>query len=270
MSERGQPWRPRMVVSDLDGTLLRSDLSVSDETRATIAKVVASGCPFVLATGRPSRWLSMVTEEIDHRGIAVCANGAELVDLAADEVCWSRPLDPGLLGWLTGAIRRVLPEAAFAVEHGNAFRHEAAYRPRGGAGFPVVSAAELPHLVDAPAVKLLVRAEGLSPDEMASYVVPAVANRAVVTHSSLGGLLEISAPGVTKATGLVWLAAKLGIVAADVLVFGDMPNDLSMFAWAGRAVAVAGAHPDVLAQADDLTGTNDEDGVAGYLSRLGW
>ena len=91
---------------------------------------------------------------------------------------------------------------------------------------------------------------------------------ATVTQAGLG-YVEICPPRVDKGTGLAVVAGALGIDPADVLVFGDMPNDLPMFAWAGYGrVAVAGAHPDVLAAADEITLANDDDGVAVYLSRL--
>jgi hydroxymethylpyrimidine pyrophosphatase-like HAD family hydrolase len=64
------------------------------------------------------------------------------------------------------------------------------------------------------------------------------------------------------------VADLLGIDPGDVLVFGDMPNDLPMFEWAGYRVAVTGAHPDLLALADEVTTSNDEDGVAAFLDRL--
>jgi hypothetical protein len=90
----------------------------------------------------------------------------------------------------------------------------------------------------------------------------------VTSSSTTEALLEISAPGVTKATALAGLAARHGISAEEVVAFGDMPNDLPMLDWAGRAVAVANAHPDVLALADEVTASNDEDGVALVLERL--
>ena len=88
-----------------------------------------------------------------------------------------------------------------------------------------------------------------------------------ITHSSLDGLVEISAAGITKASGLAILAEKHGVAAADVVAFGDMPNDLPMLAWAGCSVAMGNAHDDVLAVADEVTSTNDEDGVAQVLER---
>ena len=80
--------------------------------------------------------------------------------------------------------------------------------------------------------------------------------------------LEISAPGITKASGLALVCAELGIEPADVAAFGDMPNDLPMLGWAGRGVAVANAHPDVLAAADAVTASNVDDGVAAHLEHL--
>jgi hydroxymethylpyrimidine pyrophosphatase-like HAD family hydrolase len=90
---------------------------------------------------------------------------------------------------------------------------------------------------------------------------------AVVTRSGLE-LLEISAAGVTKASALRQLCDDLGIGAAEVVALGDMVNDLPMLRWAGRAVAVANAHPDVLAAADEVIGGNADEGVAAYVERL--
>lgn len=69
---------------------------------------------------------------------------------------------------------------------------------------------------------------------------------------------------MTKAFAL----ASLGIPAAETVAFGDMPNDVPMLEWAGHGVAVANAHPDALAAADEVTASNDEDGVALVLERL--
>jgi hydroxymethylpyrimidine pyrophosphatase-like HAD family hydrolase len=88
-----------------------------------------------------------------------------------------------------------------------------------------------------------------------------------VTHSSSSGLVEMSAAGITKATGLALLAAEYGVQPADVVAFGDMPNDVPMLTWAGRGVAVANAHAEARDAADELTLSNVDDGVAVYLER---
>jgi len=123
------------------------------------------------------------------------------------------------------------------------------------------------HLLSADVVKLLARHEELGSDELLSLAKSAVPEGAELTHSSSDGLLEISAAGVSKASGLATVCAELGVAADDVVAFGDMPNDLPMLAWAGTGVAVANAHPEVLAAADEVTASNDDDGVAAYLSR---
>jgi hydroxymethylpyrimidine pyrophosphatase-like HAD family hydrolase len=117
-------------------------------------------------------------------------------------------------------------------------------------------------------VKLLARSGGHDPDSFAELVSESLAGLAETTHSSSSGLVEISAAGVTKAAGLAWLCEREGYSAEQVIAFGDMPNDLPMLAWVGRSVAVGNAHPAVRAIADEVTLTNDEDGVAAYLENL--
>ena len=108
-----------------------------------------------------------------------------------------------------------------------------------------------------------------SADELLAYARELVPPDGVTVTQAGLGYIEICPPGVNKATGLAVVAAELGVDPHDVLVFGDMPNDLPMFSWAGFGrVAVANAHPEVLAAADDVTGSNDTEGVAMYLDRL--
>jgi hydroxymethylpyrimidine pyrophosphatase-like HAD family hydrolase len=124
-------------------------------------------------------------------------------------------------------------------------------------------------VMNAPISKLLARVEGLNSDAMLARALAVVDDGvATMTHSSIDGLLEISAYGVTKATTLAEVIASRGFAAADVVAFGDMPNDAAMLAWAGHGVAVANAHPDVLAVVNEVTASNDDDGVAQILERL--
>ena len=108
----------------------------------------------------------------------------------------------------------------------------------------------------------------MTSDELLDAAREIVGDQATLTHSSsgLGGaLLEISAPGVSKATTLELLCEQRGLTFEDVLAFGDMPNDLPLLSWAGSGWAMANAHPDVLAAVDDVTTINDDDGVARVL-----
>jgi Cof subfamily protein (haloacid dehalogenase superfamily) len=264
-------WRPKLIVSDLDGTLLGHDETISDTTLAELHRWADGGVPLVIATGRPPRWMLGVRERLGG-GLAICCNGAVLLDLGGFTVLAEDPLAPEVLRAITGELRRRQPGTWFAVEYGDQFRHEPIYRPRWDVDAPGVAEATLEEMVTQPVAKLLARHEDLPRDEFVALVAEVVGDTATVTNSSSDALAEISARGVTKATGLARVAAERGVVAADVVYFGDMPNDLAAFDWVreggGRAVAMANAHPDVLAAATDVTDTNDADGVAAFLASL--
>jgi Cof subfamily protein (haloacid dehalogenase superfamily) len=264
-------WRPRLIASDMDGTLLRWDDTVSDATVAELERWRDGGVPVVLATGRPPRWMYRIRDVLRH-GTAVCCNGAVILDLESFDVLAEEPVHPDVLRSVTAELRRRQPDTWFAVEYGLEFRHEPIYRPRWDVDAPGVAEATLEEMVAQPVAKLLARHERLSRDEFVALVEEVVEGRATVTHSSSDALAEISAAGVTKASGLARIAARHGVGPEDVVVFGDMPNDIAAFEWVrdggGRAVAMAHAHPDLLAVATDVTGSNEDDGVAAFLAAL--
>jgi Cof subfamily protein (haloacid dehalogenase superfamily) len=257
---------PRLVATDLDGTLLHSDGTVSPRTRAVIARVEAAGVPFVLATGRPPRWMAQVVEQTGHRGIALCANGALVYDLHTERVVEARLITQEDALEVVHALRRAVPGVAFAVESAEArFGHEPAYRPRWDMDDKDVLPVE--ELTARGIAKLLVRHEEMTGAELHQAASEALGPLVETTWSSDDGLLEVGVGGVTKATALAGIASQLGVEAEEVVAFGDMPNDIAMLSWAGRGVAVAGAHPDVVAVADEVTASNEDDGVAEVLSR---
>jgi Cof subfamily protein (haloacid dehalogenase superfamily) len=264
-------WRPRLIASDMDGTLLHWDETVSPATVTELDRWRAEGVPFVLATGRPPRWMRDIREVIGW-GTAVCCNGAVLLDLERFEVLDENLLQPDVLAEISTELRHRQPDTWFAVEYGMEFRHEPVYRPRWDIDAPGVAPATLDEMVQAPVAKLLARHEHLARDHFVALVEDVVGDRATVTNSSSEALAEISAAGVTKASGLAKIAARHGVGPEDVVVFGDMPNDIAAFEWVrdggGRAVAMEHAHPDLLAVATDVTGTNDDDGVAAFLAAL--
>lgn len=258
---------PRLVGCDLDGTLLRSDGTISARSVAAVARTEEAAVPFVIVTGRPPRWLPEIADALGHRGLAVCANGALVYNLHTEQVVREDLLDVDALRAVVDAVAAELPDAAFAVEYGDSFFHDRRYLPRWDGDNPNVTVVEPTVLLQRPAAKLLVRHPHLDADQLLLAARTVVGARATLTHSSLDGLLEISAVGVTKASGLAALAQARGIDPSDVVAFGDMPNDLPMLAWAGRSYAVANAHPDVLAVADEVIESNDHDAVARTLER---
>lgn len=259
--------RIRLIATDLDGTLLRSDGSVSTRTTQVLRRAAAAGVAVVPATARPLRWLDGY-EFAAGLSYAVFANGAVVYDVAAAAVIVRHQLPPGTLAGLCRRIGAAVPEALFAVEtdDGLAMRHEPDYPLRSDLGQPGVAPAAMADLIARPAAKLLVKAPGVEPDRLVTQVVAAAGTDAQVSVSASYGLAELAAPGVSKATGVAVVAARLGVAAEEVVAFGDMPNDLPMLSWAGRAVAVANAHPEVLAVAHEVTASNDDDGVAEWLA----
>jgi hydroxymethylpyrimidine pyrophosphatase-like HAD family hydrolase len=209
-----------------------------------------------------------VVEETGHRGVAVCANGALVYDLHAERVVERFLLEPAVALVVVEVLRTVLPAAVFAVERHESYAHEQRYRMRwSSAEVEVVATVE--ELLVEPVAKLLVRDETSTGDEMLVTARDVLGDLASVTHSNADDcLLEVAAPGVTKASTLARVAAEHGVDSDGVLAFGDQPNDLPMLLWAGIGYAVADAHPDVLAAVPLRTAAADDDGVAAVLERL--
>jgi Cof subfamily protein (haloacid dehalogenase superfamily) len=261
--------RPRVVATDLDGTVVRSDGTISLRTRAALVAARDAGALLAIVTGRPPRWLGGIAEATGHDGIAICANGALVYDLRSERVIGARPLDADVVRTLITGLRAAVPGVAFAVERVDGqFAHELDYHPRWVPEDSTI-VGDLEPVLDVPISKLLGRVEGVSSDDLLAMARAVIGEGvATLTHSSIDGLLEVMAYGVTKATTLEQVIGERGLEASDVVAFGDMPNDLEMLAWAGLGVAVANAHPDVLAVADEVTLSNDDDGVAIVLERL--
>lgn len=251
-----------LVATDLDGTIVRADGSVSARVVAALGAVLDLGVPWVFVTGRPPRWMHEVARATAHHGIAICANGALVYDLHDEVVVERFEIAAELARETVRRLRKVMPAAVFAVEDGTGFAHEAAYRPRWEQPDLVVPAT-VEELLVTPVAKLLVRDESSTGDAMLALAADAVGDLVTVTHSNpVDCLLEISAPGVSKATTLARLAAEHGVDASGVLAFGDQPNDLAMLRWAGMAYAMGGGHPDVLAAVAAHAPSVEDDGVA--------
>lgn len=259
--------RPRLVATDLDGTIVAADGAVSDRTVAALRAVEGLGVPVVFVTGRPARWMADVAQQTGHTGLAICANGAVLYDLHAERIVGHDPIPVEVGLEVARRLREAMPEIAFAVETLDGFGHEPHYVSRWDAG-EARAVAPIESLYTAPALKLLARHEAMGPDDLLAAAQVVLGDLVELTHSSTTALLEISAAGVSKATALARFAAEREIDARDVVAFGDMPNDLPMLAWAGRAYAVAGGHPDVLAAVERVVAPPEDDGVARELERL--
>jgi Cof subfamily protein (haloacid dehalogenase superfamily) len=257
--------RPRLVATDLDGTLVRSDGSVSDYTREVLLEVERQGVPVVFVTGRPLRWARDVFDHVGSHGLAVISNGAAVWDVAADTARLERPISTEAGREFARLLREAVPGTSYAVETRAGIELEPEFMER----YPVPDAARRDHvdvLLDQGAWKILARHEELGPQEFWDLAEDATGGRLTITWSSSTTLLEISAAQVTKASTLAMVCADLGIGPDEVIAFGDMPNDIPMLSWAGRSWAMADAHPSVVEVADEVAPGHEEDGVARVLA----
>jgi Cof subfamily protein (haloacid dehalogenase superfamily) len=257
----------KLVATDLDGTLLHTDGTVTERTRAALTAVESLGVTVVFVTGRPVRWMEPLWEHVGDHGLAVCSNGGIVYDVHGREVAQARTI-PAQTGLEVGRlIREAEPGVAFAVERTDGFGKEPDYLTRG----PVPADVQIgpyEQLMTGEVVKVLARHEDRDPEAFWADVEEHVGHLVTTTWSSTSALVEISGHGVTKASTLELLCAERGVAAEEVVAFGDMPNDLPMLAWAGTSYAMAGGHRSVRELADDLAPSNDEDGVAVVLERL--
>lgn len=258
----------RLVATDLDGTLLRRDGTISLRTRALLASLIAQDIPVVMVSARPPRDLRPIADYLGIEGIAIASNGALVVELATGSIVDHWPLSPEVATRLVIELRRALPDAYFGVESGLRAGWESGYLAiRGRAPEPEAWIDDALTLCATPVYKLKMRHPTLSADEMLALGREIAGDDAVATHSG-ARLLEMSAVGVDKASALAALCARLDIAPSSVAAFGDMPNDIQMLRWAGYGVAVANAHSEVLSVADAVTTSNEDDGIAVALDAL--
>jgi Cof subfamily protein (haloacid dehalogenase superfamily) len=260
----------RLVASDLDGTIVRPDGSISERTVAALAACQERGVDVLFVTGRPPRWMPPIADATGHRGVAVCGNGAVVYDLGSQEIIATRALTPEAVLAVGTALREVLPHAVLALETTSGYRRELAFRPHHEVA-QAAMAADLPELLaDRPLVlKVLCRVEGMRADPILAAARIALAGIAEPVHSSSeASFIEISALGVSKASTLAALAEERQVLPADVVAFGDMPNDVPMLRWAGAGYAMADGHAEAIAAADAVAPPCSQDGVAQVLETL--
>jgi Cof subfamily protein (haloacid dehalogenase superfamily) len=265
-----KPGLPKLIATDLDGTLVRSDDTVSAYTHEVLERVRAAGIRIVGATGRGPRLASLTRADIRVADFLVLAQGGWVLDQNESNYLLRSRLSGPAVAEVLLALEAEVGRLSVMVE---ALDHDDAplwgdYDPTWRYPVALEQRTRAECLVD-EMIKAFVRSFDYHVDELlavARRIVPP--HVASVTQAGLD-YVEICPPNVDKGTGLAVVAEAVGVDPADVLVFGDMPNDLPMFAWAGWGrVAVANAHPELLAVADEVTLTNDEDGVAVYLDAL--
>jgi hypothetical protein len=259
----------RLVASDIDGTILGHDGKISDRTVRAFHACREAGVELVFVTGRPPRWLHPLEEQLGHTGTVICSNGAVVWDLEADKVVSAQTMAIEDIFEIRRIIKKLRPAALFAAETLTGFHLEPGFIQNASSELlSEFTPAPLDSTLTAEdaVVKFLAIVREGTADEFLAEVAPAVGNLASVTHSApTVAMLELAVPGINKAVTLAGYAASLGIDAADVVAFGDMPNDIEMLRWAGHGYAMASGHPEAIRAAGQQAPHFDDDGVAQIL-----
>ncbi|MFJ6510775.1 HAD family hydrolase [Streptomyces sp. NPDC091406] len=262
-----------LVATDLDGTLLRPDNTVSARSRAALALAAAAGARHLIVTGRPVPGIRALLADLAYTGLVVCGQGTQLYEAEGEggngRLLWSVALDREAADTALGKIEAEVGAVFAAVDQDGVdgvTLIEAGYRMPNPT-LPARRVTSREALWERPVIKVLVRHPELGDDALAAVARGAVGDLATVTMAG-PGTVELAPRGVDKGTGLAAAAELLDIGAGRTVAFGDMPNDLPMFAGSGHRVAMGNAHPELRAAADEVTLSNAEDGVAVVLERL--
>jgi Cof subfamily protein (haloacid dehalogenase superfamily) len=259
----------KLVATDLDGTLLRSDESVSARTREALHAVADRGAAHIVVTGRSVPWTRHILADLDYDGLAVCCQGAQIYHAGEQRLLTSVTLDRQLAGLAVAKVEAELGPLALAAALDGVDGEVLigpGFRDRGGR-LPARYVGETAELWTAPLSKLYIQHPELDDDELAR-AAKRLAGDMVGVLLSGPGIVEMVPLGLTKAKGLSLAARRLGAHASETIAFGDMPNDIPMFAWAAYGVAMADAHPELRSVADEVTASHDDDGVAVTLEKL--
>ncbi|MBT1183032.1 HAD family phosphatase [Streptomyces sp. CJ_13] len=262
------PFPYRLVATDLDGTLLRGDDTVSERTREALVAATAAGAAHIIVTGRAVPWTRGVLDDLGYKGIAVCGQGAQVYDAGAHRLLTSVTLDRQLAGLALSKLEAEIGPLALAASR-DGVDGDVLIGPgyQVQEGLPAVYLEDTTAVWTAPLNKLYIQHPTLGDDELVRAARQTVGSLVDIVMAG-AGIVEILPLGLTKATGLSLAARRLGVKAAETIAFGDMPNDIPMFGWAAHGVAMANAHAELKAVADEVTASNEEDGIAVVLERL--
>ncbi len=265
-----KPFAGILICTDLDGTLLRGDASISEENLRAIEHFKAGGGIFTFITGRMPHYVTEIYEAVQPNAPFGCINGGGLYDYRTGEYLWVEEMPREVIS-LVDAVERELPDIGIIV---NTLRH--VYLTRGNAAaeaFYRKSRAERTALhyrdIGEPFGKILFSADGEESIRRLRALLEAhpAADRFSFVRSDRS-LFEILPSGISKATVLPRLCAHLGIPRSHAIAVGDYDNDVTMLRAAGVGIAVANAPPAVQAAADYVTVSNEEHAIARIVSDI--
>ncbi len=260
----------KLVVTDLDGTLLTADHRLGEYTRGVLGRLRRQGVEIMLASGRHYQDVRSLSEQLGSRGCLISSNGAAVHDREA-QLVHCHAIDPACLDFL-------LRDPTFDRVHTNVYRPDdwlveapeptlLRYHQDSGFAYRIVDFAGLD---DVPVLKVFYYCR--DPDHLRTLeraITERHGNHLTTTYS-LPVVLEVMAKGVSKGSALEGVVERLGFAPQDVIAFGDGRNDLEMLRYAGKGVLMANADPGLREALPGLEviGSNQDESVATYLQTV--
>ncbi|MDZ5710966.1 Cof-type HAD-IIB family hydrolase [Jeotgalibacillus haloalkalitolerans] len=261
----------KMIVLDMDDTLLQDDHSISEENAAALMKAQEKGVKVVLASGRPTFGMWDAANELrlaDYGSYILSYNGANIFNAKTKELLFESTLSPETVHHLYDLSRRenvgiqtYVNEAILTPEDNEFTQIESTLT-----GLPVALTDDFKQAVKEPVVKVLMLKEGSVLEKVEQKLKEELAGTLSV-YRSKPYFLEFTEHGVTKGTSLEQLAKKLEIDRSEIIAVGDSYNDLEMIKFAGLGVAMDNAPDDIKEAADFVTRSNMEHGVAHVVEK---
>lgn len=247
-----------VIALDLDGTLLRSDGSISPRTMRVLDECLEAGVRIVIATARPPRMLPLLLPPSLQDSPFVCYNGAEVYD--AGERVVACHIAPEVARQIVRRVNVVSPGSAVSAEI-----DDWSYCDRAIASPWPYDVVDLIRFIDRPVAKVLFDCASIDDPASKAFDLP---SECVCKFTSGGTLGEVMSSRASKATGLAALLARWSMSLSDVVAFGDDTPDIEMLGECGMGIAMANASPEAKSAANLVTSSNDEDGVAAILEEM--
>ncbi len=253
-----------LIAVDLDGTLFGADHQISPRTIDTLHAVAQRGHAIVVVTGRSMHSAIPRLGLLPADARIVCSNGAYECHRDSNTRLWSEPIPASMVRALRQAVLQCLPDASFGWESACGLSYEQKFISEAGGAHTLEQGGITEEFANNDALKLYIRSPQLARGDLQRKLMPVVAGIAEISTSG-APFVELTAPGVDKASGLARVAADLGYSASRTIAFGDNLNDISMLQWAFESVAMGNALDEVKAIASKCTLDNTENGVAALL-----
>jgi Cof subfamily protein (haloacid dehalogenase superfamily) len=260
----------RMIAADLDDTLLRHDLTISERTLQAIDQARAKGVLFTVATGRMPLSCKKFIELLRIGVPVIACHGAIIKDMENGQTIYRQVIPNDLA---LEAVNKMQAEGM----HCQIYIDDKIYINKANKWSEVWKKVSTIPAEEADLVEILQAGEGtakivsIDAEEMILGKYKAYQKIfAGKIHLTLSkpNFLEMSAAEVNKGAALAFLAERHGIKREEIMAIGDSLNDLEMIRYAGIGVAMANARPEVKMEADYITGTNEEDGVARAIEKF--